>query len=151
MAFFVPVLAAVGGGSAIAGGLTLATAALGVGSAVQAHKAGKVVEAENKLQAKAEGDAARTREIERKRALLRAVATQHASAAAGGIAFGGSQAAIARRDIEDFRNDLLADRANTATAQRILRARGQSARASGDLGAVRSLVDTGTSIYEARA
>lgn len=153
MAFFAPIaagLATVGGGSAVAGGLMVASLGLGAASAYQSYKAGKITEAEYKLQAKAEGDQARAREIERKRALLSSLASQNAYAAAGGAEMSGSLAAIAKRDIQDSRNDLLADKASTGTAQRILRSRGSSANAAGQLGAVRSLVDSGVSAYGMR-
>lgn len=149
MAFFVPVLAAVGGGSALAGGLALGAAGLGVAKAYQTYKMGEVANAEAKLASKQAGDAARGREIERKRDLLKALATQNAHAGAQGVAIQGSNEAIARADIRDARNDLLADTANTRTQQRIYRARGRNAQSEARLGAVTSLLDTATGLYKA--
>ena len=151
MAFFLPVLAAVGGGSAVAGGVLAATAVAGGLSAKAAYDAGKISEAEYKLQAKQEGDAARGREIERKRALLASLSSQNARAGAQGVAIQGSNAAIMNRDIKDNRQDLLYDTANTRTAQRILRSRGSNASARGTLGAITSIADTALGMYQARA
>ncbi len=148
MAFFVPALAAIGGGSALTGGLIAATAVVGGISAKAQYDAGKISEAEYKLQAKQEGDAARAREIERKRGLLRALSTQNAQAGAQGVAIQGSNAAIANRDIKDFSNDMMYDRVNTKTAQRILRSRGSNSARMGAVGAITSLVDSGTSMYQ---
>jgi hypothetical protein len=149
MAFFVPILAAVGGGSALAGGLAIASAGLGVMSAVQERAAGKAERGALNLQAKQAGDAARAREIERKRDLLKALATQNAAAGAQGVAFSGSKAAIARTDIRQAATDLLADTANTRTQQRILRTRGANAQKAGNMKALTSLVDTATDLYKA--
>lgn len=150
MAFFLPVLAVIGGGSAVAGGVLAATAVAGGLSAYQQYKAGKITEQEYKLQAKQEGDAARQREIERRRGLLSALSSQNAQAGAQGVALAGSPAAMMNRDIKDFRNDLMYDQANTKTSQRILRSRGSAAAAAGKIGAIQSIVDTGSSIYQAR-
>ncbi len=111
-------------------------------AANQQRLAGGVEKAEFKLQAKQAGDAARGREIERKRDLLKALATQVATAGAQGVAFQGSNVAIARADIRDARNDLLADTANTRTRQRILRARGSNAQLAANVAAVKSLSDS---------
>lgn len=153
MAFFaplVPVLASIGGGSAVAGGILAGTAIISGGLAAKsAHDAGSIASAEAKLQAKQAGDAARGREIERKRDLLRALSTQHATAGAQGVAFSGSKAAIAVRDINDNRNDLQADRANTRTTQRVLRSRAANSRQAGTLGAVTSILDTANNLASA--
>lgn len=155
MAFFVPALASVGtalgasaGSAAIVGGLAIATVGTGLMSAKMQYDAGKISEAEYKLQAKQEGDAARAREIERKRGLLRALSTQNARAGAQGVAIQGSNAAIANRDIKDFSNDMMYDRVNTKTAQRILRSRGSNSARMGRVGAITSLVDTASSVYQ---
>lgn len=167
MAFFVPVLAAIGGGAggagaaagvaaglsattgaAIAGGLTVAGAAAGISSAYQAREAGKVANAEYKLQAVQEGDAARGREIERRRSLLSSLATQNAVAGAQGVGIQGSNAAIAGADIRNARNDLMIDTANTKTRQNLLRARGSNAQKAGNAQAISSLIDTAITTYK---
>jgi hypothetical protein len=149
MAFFVPILAAVGGGSAIAGGLAVASAAVGVMGAAQQRAAGKAENAGYKIEVKQAGDAARGREIERKRDLLRALATQAATAGAQGVAMQGSNVGIALGDIKQARNDLLADTANTKTQQRILRTKGINAQRAGNNAAITSLVSTASSLYKA--
>lgn len=150
MAFFVPVLAAIGGGSALTGGVLAATAVAGGLAAKGQYDAGQIAKAEYKLQAKAEGDAARGREIERKRALLSALSSQYARAGAQGVAIQGSNAAIMNRDIKDNRQDLLYDTANTRTAQRILRSRGANAASRGTVNAITSIADTALGVYQAR-
>jgi hypothetical protein len=155
MAFFaplVPILAGIGGGSAVAGGILAGTAILSGGIAAKsAHDAGALASAENKVQAKQAGDAARGREIERKRDLLKALGTQHAYAAAGGAGFGGSLAAIAKSDINAARNDLSADRVNTQTQQRLFRMRAANASQTGNLNAITSVLDVGTKLAGAYA
>jgi hypothetical protein len=124
---FVPLILAAGAGTA---------------SAIQTRNVGVAQSNELEFQARQESDQARGREIERRRRLLRALASQHAEAAAGGVAFTGSQAAIARRDIEDATNDLLIDQANAGNRIAALRARARTARQMGRSGAFVSLLDT---------
>lgn len=147
MAVVVPVLAAVGGGSATAGAILLgaaaATVASGVISAQQSRAAGKMKEAQSKIDANAEGDAAREREIKRKRNLLRAISSQQAAAAAGGVSFSeGSPAAIGRLDISQANRDARIDNANTKQKQQALRQRGRAARIQGNAQSAMTLLDT---------
>lgn len=155
MAFFaplVPVLAGIGGGSAVAGGILVGTTIASAGiTAKSAHDAGEVASAEAKLQAKQAGDSARGREIERQRSLLQSLATQHAFSGAQGVAMQGSNVAIANRDIKYAREDDLADYANTRGQQRILNMRGANARRTGTLNAVTSLLDSGVDLARAAA
>jgi hypothetical protein len=146
MGFFVPVLAAIGGGSALAGGAVVATAAAGSLAAYQTYQAGSAQSAQYKLQIKQEQDSARGREIERKRTLLRALANQNAVAGAQGVAMSGAKEAIARQDIRFAADDLLTDRA--ATGQRVsgYRAAASNAKKAGTMGAVTSLLDTGAKV-----
>lgn len=152
MAFFAPVaagLASIGGGSAVAGGLLVGSAVAGGLAAKSTYDAGQIAKAEYKLQSKQEGDAARGREIERKRALLSSLAAQHARSGAQGVTMQGSNVAIARRDIKDNRQDLLYDTANTRTRQRILRSRGSNVSYQGSVGAITSIADTALNTYAA--
>ena len=136
MAVALPLLATIGGGSALAGGTILGTAAIGAATGIAGarseRKAGEFQEGQARIDAAAEGDAARTREIERKRLLLRAIASQQAAAGAGGISLGeGSPAVAARLDIDRANTDLLIDTANVRQRQRNLFAQGRAARISG--------------------
>lgn len=124
------------------------TAAAGVGSAVQTQQAGVAADQSARLAAKQEKDAARGREIERRRGLLTALASQSAAAGAQGVAFTGGKAAVAKRDIKDARNDLLTDTVNTRRSVRMLRLQGKSARTAGDMGAATSLLNTGVKTYQ---
>jgi hypothetical protein len=146
----VPVLAAAGGGSAVAGGITLATAAVGVYSAYEQHQAGQEVKAEAKQAAVREADAARGEEIQRRQGLMRVLAARSAAAGAAGVTTDGSIGALTRRDIRDNRNDLLTAGANTQARQRALRSQGKSAAKSGTAAGVSSLLDTATNLYAAR-
>jgi hypothetical protein len=123
------------------------TALSGGASAVASHQAGVAADQSARQAAKQEKDAARGREIERRRGLLTALASQGAAAGAGGIGFSGGVAAAAKRDIKDARNDLLTDTVNTRRNVRMLRLQGKSARQSGDLGAATSLIDSGVRGY----
>jgi hypothetical protein len=111
--------------------LAVVSAGAGVAAAAQQRRAGKMQEFQYKEQAKQEGDAARQREIDRKRNLLRALASQNAGAGASGADMAGSLQNIARVDIEDAADDLSIDRVN-----------------SGNIAAAGSLLDTANSTYK---
>lgn len=138
-------LTALGGGSAATGAVLAASAVATVGGAVisarQSRAAGRVADAEAQIAANAEGDAARQREIERKRLLLRAISTQVAEAGAQGIAMDGSAARMAQLDIDDANTDLMIDNANTRSRQAGLRAQGRAARLQGSAQAGATLLD----------
>lgn len=126
--------------------LLVTTIAAGVGGVVMQRNVGIAQSHQMKAQAAREGDAARQREIERKRTLLRALSSQSARAGAGGVALDGSLASIARADIRDATNDLLVDRSNTRSKQNELITGAKNARAQGSLGAAASLFDTGAKV-----
>ncbi len=147
--------AAAGSGAAAAAGMSAATkaalwgmAASGVIGGVQAKQAGVAADRATRIEANQERDAARGREIDRRRALLAALASQNAAAGAGGVAFSGGLAAAARRDVADARRDSLTDTVNTDARVRALRSQGRSARMIGNLGAAKSLLDTGVQGYQ---
>ncbi len=147
MAFVIPILTTIGGGSAAAGAVTLGTAvagiATGVISAGNVKRAGKFTEAQSEIDANAEGDSAREREIQRKRNLMRAISSQLATAGSAGINFAeGSPAGIAQLDIDDAARDLQIDTASSRQRQVSTRARGRAARVTGDTQAVITLLDT---------
>lgn len=118
-------------------------------SATQERNAGIAKEQEATATAAAEGDAARQREIGRRRALVRALASQNARAGATGLQTDGSIGSLIRSDINDASNDLLVDRANSQQRIASLRASGKAARRAGDLGAIGSLLDSGTKLARA--
>ena len=146
MAVAVPFLAALGGGSAVAGGVIAASAVAGIASGVmsaQAQRNAGIAERQmNTAQRRQEADAARQREVLRRQDLLKALANQNATAGALGIKVAGSTAAIANRDIRDARNDLMVDRVNTKRSAGILRAAGRNAATAGNTAANVSLIDT---------
>ena len=122
--------------------LIASTVATGVYSAQQQKAAGKAANAEAQMAANREGDAARGREIERRRALLRAIASQNAAAGAAGVAV---NEATLGADLMYAADDLLTDRSNTQQTQALLRFQGANAKRAGNVGAVTTLLDTGIS------
>ena len=117
-------------------------------AAAQTIQTGRVTEAQSEIDAAAEGDKARTNAIQKKKDLMRALSAQAARAGAQGIAFEGSVAAIAERDIEDARNDLLIDDANSRARQRALKSQGKNARRASQVQAGSSLLDTASRVGE---
>lgn len=141
------VVSAIGGGSMAAGAVALASAAAtvgaGVASARASRAAGKATQAELEIEARSEGDAARQREIDRKKNLLRAISSQQAYAGAAGVrADDGSPAALINLDIAESRRDSDIDSLNSKTRQRALRFRGSNARTAGNAQASATLLDT---------
>ena len=129
-----------------------ALAALAIGSGVVAagmqYRAGKAQQIQYKQEAKQEGDQAKQREIERKRNLLRALASQNAAAGASGADFSGSLANIAKVDIEEAATDLAVDSVNSARRQRALRLSGKEASVAGTGAAAGSLLDSANNAYD---
>jgi hypothetical protein len=119
--------------------LIATTVASGVYSAQQQKAAGKAASAEAQIAANREGDAARGREIERRRALLRAIASQNAAAGAGGVSV---NEATLGADLMYATDDLMTDRSNTLQTQSLLRLQGSNAKRAGNAGAFTTLLDT---------
>lgn len=140
-------VALLGGGSAAAGAVTLAAAAAtvyaGAESAKASRRAGQASAAEAQIQATSEGDAARQREIERKRNLLRAISSQSAVAGAAGVKINeGSPSSLINLDIAEANADSDVDAGNTKAKQRALKFRGQNAISAGNSAANVSMLDT---------
>lgn len=127
--------------------ITAATSVVaGVRASQMQKQAGIIQQQELKAEAAGEADAARGREIERRRALLRALSTQNATAGAGGVTTDGSVGMLARRDIEDASSDLLTDANNSAQRIRMLGLRGENARRVGSAQAATTLLDTASNV-----
>jgi hypothetical protein len=150
MAFVVPIVAAIGAGSAATGATILAaaaTAAAGGVSAYQSIQAGKATAGEAKLASAAEGDAARQREIDRQRNLLRSISAQEAAAGAAGVSANtGSPNSLINLDIAYANQDRTVDTANTKQQQRALAYRGANAKSAGNSQAFTTLLDTGSRV-----
>lgn len=145
MGVFAPVVGWLGANAgAIA---TTATVISGALAGRQQYIAGKEAQITSRMEAQQERDAARGREIERKRGLLRALATQSAVAGAQGVAFSGGKAAIARADIRDAVEDLMVDRVNTNRRIFALGRAGNAARKAGYVNAAVSLLDTAGNVF----
>lgn len=132
------------------GQFALAAVALGSGAlaAGMQYRAGKLQQIQYKQEAKQEGDAAKQREIDRKRNLLRALASQRAAAGASGAEFSGSLANLAKIDIEEAATDLAVDSVNSARRQRALRLSGKEASNAGTARAAGSLLDSADNAYD---
>ena len=119
------------------GGSTL----LGAGSQYQA---GRAQQAQYELSAKSEEVGAIQREADRKDALVRAMASQTASAGARGIsAYEGSPLTILQEDIRKEEVATERDLLNTKIKKMSLQQAGKSAKSQGTLGAVTSLLTGG--------
>jgi hypothetical protein len=124
-----------------------ATAAAGAASAIQSRNAGKLQQIEYKRQAQEEETSARDREIERRRRLVQALASQNAEAGALGLdATTGSRRAITLEDVRRARMDDLTDRAMTSRRAVSLASAGRAARRQGNLQAGATLLDTASTI-----
>lgn len=120
-----------------------AVAVSGAAQAVQQRNVGIIQGQQYKAAAVAEGDAARGREIERRRVLIRTLAARDAYAGASGQTTGGSIAALNLRDINDASNDLLYDKGSAAAKTRAYKLGASNAESTGRANAFGTLVDTG--------
>jgi hypothetical protein len=120
-----------------------ATVAAGAAQAVQTRNAGIIQSQQYQQAATAEGDAARGREIERRRILIKTLAARDAYAGATGQTTGGSIATLNMRDINDASNDLLYDKGSVAAKQRAYTSGASNARSAGNIGAFGALMQTG--------
>lgn len=124
--------------------ILIATTAVSAGvTAKTSIDAGRQADKEAKAQAQRETDAARTREIERKRALVRALASQSARA---GVVGASPDLSVTAADLKYSADDLLTDKANTAWERNTLAAYGKNRKRAGTYGAAGSLLDAGASI-----
>ena len=120
----------------------IATIGAGLLTAKAQQDSGRAQQYQMQAQARTEAVAAKSRELDRRRDLIKALASQNAAAGAGGVEASGSIGGIIRRDIRDASNDLLTENANTTARQRALQNAGRNARAQGDLMATATLFDT---------
>ncbi len=120
------------------------SAASAIGSGMAQHEAGQAAKAQYKEQARQEAGAARQREIERRRDLISALASQNAAAGAAGVSTraGTGLAGIAQYDINQTRRDSLVDRVNTGRSRNVLLKAGKNAQTMGNIGAATSLLDS---------
>lgn len=128
-------------------GLMILTAATATYAAVETHNAGVEQSNQTKMQARQEADAAAQRENERRRNLLRSLASQNAAAGAGGVETSGSIGGIIRSDINYAQNDLTIDAANSSGQQQALASQARAERRSADAKAVTSLLDGAGKVY----
>jgi hypothetical protein len=128
-------------------GATLVSGALAVS---QQRKSAGMQEIAFKEQAKQEETAARDREIERRRRLVSALASQNAEAGAFGLdPATGSRRAIQLEDARRANLDSLTDRAMTSRQAVTLRSQGRAARRQGNVAAGQTLLSTYQSTVQA--
>lgn len=122
----------------------LAAVAIGGGlSAMAQIRAGQAESVALKEKATQEQDSARDREIQRRRQLIRTLASQNAIAGASGVdPTAGSMQAIALRDIRDAETESIMDRSVTGRRTALLRMQAKQAKQQGYLGAGATVLDT---------
>lgn len=128
----------------------LALFAAGTGVQIRGQQnAGKAIQIERKQQVQQETDAARDRDIERRRRLMTALASQNAEAGALGVANSGSRAALAMTDAGNAFRDSLTDRAMTGRRALMLTAQGKEARNQANIQSAATLMDAVSTGYQA--
>lgn len=120
----------------------IALAGVGVVQAVETRNAGIAQANAYKAQIRTEGDAAKQREIDRRRDLLRALSSQNARAGALGIETGGSLGGIMSTDIKEAQMDLATNSANFSARKRDLLAAASNAKRAANWKAVSGLLGT---------
>lgn len=118
----------------------------GVTEGVEKRNAGVIQSQQYKQAAVAEGDAARGREVERRRVLIKTLAARDAYAGATGQTTGGSIAALNLRDINDASNDLLYDKGSSAAKTRAYTSAASNAQSQGNIAAVGSVFSAATKV-----
>jgi hypothetical protein len=142
-------IAASAGAGITASQVLLGASVVGAGaSALGTYQAGQAAKAQYRMQAKQEADAARGREIDRRRDLIRAIASQAATAGAMGASTrsGTGLAGIAQYDINQANRDAISDRVNTGRMRNMLLKAGKNAASTGGIGAAASLLDSAVDI-----
>lgn len=144
--------AAKAAGSYVAANAGTIAAVAGAGlSAYSMYQTGQQQSAAAKLAAEQETLAARDKEIERRRALIRSLSSRAAEAGASGLTTSsGSQAALALSDIGTAGRDRLAENATSAARKNALNTDARYARRIGTTRAMSSLLDAGSDLYKAR-
>lgn len=123
------------------------TAAASVGGGYASHQAGQVQSDALKAQAREERDAAREREVERKRRLISALSSQSAMRGAQGGDIGvGSLRAVAQSDIKTAERDSLYDARRTSARRRSLLTSASAARRQGNIEGAVTLADASLDI-----
>ena len=116
-------------------------------SASQSIQAGRAQEAAYKRDAERESFAAKDKEIQRKKRLVAALATQNAVRAASGVAaFEGSSLNMMNQDVETFEYDQSMGSANLAMKRQSLLESGKAARRYGYASATNTLLESASRV-----
>lgn len=116
-------------------------AVVGAGAAAyESHEQGVAVQNANKAKARVEALNATQRSIQLRQNMLRALASQNATAG-GAVGTGGATSfgANTRRQLTEGQNDLLVGSANSSAQISLLDEAGRNAKSAGDIGAVGDL------------
>lgn len=118
----------------VAGYIAAGAAVVSAGAAAyESHEAGVATSNADKRKARVEGENAQAKQITMRQNMLRALATQNASAGVGG---GGLNKANTMRQITEAQNDIMVNASNSSAQVSLLDQAGKNAIVSGNLGAV---------------
>lgn len=110
-------------------------------SAYGSMEAGKTAKGEAKVSMAVDSLQAKQREVDRKEALLRALASQNAMAGASGVGLEGTPSQIMMQDIEAAKKAQARDTAGTRISGIAKRARGDTAYQAGRMAAMTTLLE----------
>ena len=111
-----------------------ATVLTATGAAYEAHQMGQQVKAADARKARVEAEQATQKQIDMRRNMLRALASQNASSlGAVGVGGTGSFGANVKRQITENQNDLLVSRANASAQISLLDQAGSNAATQGNV------------------
>lgn len=114
--------------------IAIAGAAVSAGAAAyESHEQGVATKNADKRKARVEADSERTKQIGMRQNMLRALASQNASAGAGG---GSVNKANTMRQLTEGQNDIMVSQSNSSAQVSLLDAAGRNAAAAGNIGAV---------------
>lgn len=131
------------------GGASLWLTAAAAGAEVYANKeAASAQRTELEMAMRQERAAATDREVQRQRRLAAILGSQHAAAAASGVAASGSIANISAVDARRAAEDSLVDRVNTGSKIRAMRAQSRSIKRVSNIRAVGTILKAGQKIAD---
>ncbi len=114
-----------------------ATAVAAGASAYESHEQGVATANADKRKARVEADKETQNQINMRQNMLRALATQNATAGVGG---GTVNRAGALRQIDQAQNDIMVSKSNSSAQVSLLDQAAQNARSAGDIGAATDIV-----------
>lgn len=116
-----------------------ATVVAGGAAAYESHEQGVATQNQDKQKARVEADKETQNQISMRQNMLRALATQDATAGVGG---GGVSKANSLRQITQAQNDLMVSKSNSSAQVSLLDQAGANAAAAGNVGALGDVAGT---------